>query len=219
MAVLPTILDAVGLETGLTRFWLIRHALVEENARARLYGTHDVPLCPESLIAQVPMYQALAARLPAEAEWIATPLSRTQHTLRAIAAWRDVPPPAIEPGLIEQDLGDWQGLTHAELPPLLAQPAHPFWPLAADEHPPGGESFADVCARVAATMDRLAERHAGREIIVVSHGGAIRAAVAHTLGLTASQALLLSVQNLSVTILERHSAAWRVVSVNELPGV
>ena len=79
MALLPSILDAVGLEPGLTRFWLIRHALVEENARARLYGIRDVPLCPESLVAQVPMYQALAARLPDEADWIVTPLSRSLH--------------------------------------------------------------------------------------------------------------------------------------------
>ena len=31
-----------------TGFWLIRHAIVAENARAMLYGTMDVPLCPES---------------------------------------------------------------------------------------------------------------------------------------------------------------------------
>ena len=220
MALLPSILDAVGLEPGLTRFWLIRHALVEENARARLYGIRDVPLCPESLVAQVPMYQALAARLPDEADWIVTPLSRTRRTADAIAAWRPHKPElAVEPGLIEQDLGDWQGLAHAELPPLLSQPAHPFWPVAADERPPGGESFVDVCARVGATLDRLAERHRGREVVAISHGGAIRAAVAHALALTAAQSLQLSVQNLSVTILERHEAAWRVVSINELPGV
>ena len=47
-----------------TRFWMIRHALVDENARAMLYGTLDVELCPASLIAQVPSYAALAGRLP-----------------------------------------------------------------------------------------------------------------------------------------------------------
>jgi broad specificity phosphatase PhoE len=213
-------LDAIGLEPGATRFWLIRHALVEENARALLYGVRDVPLCPESLVAQVPMYQALAQRLPAEADWIVTPLSRTRRTADAIATWRPCKPElAVEPGLIEQDLGEWQGLAHAALPPLLARPAHPFWPVAADERPPGGESFVDVCTRVGATLDRLADRHRGREVVAVSHGGAIRAAVAHALELTAEQSLHLSVQNLSVTILERHSTAWRVVSVNELPGV
>ncbi len=47
-----------------TSFWLIRHALVEENARAMLYGVMDVPLCETTLLEQAPMYRALANRLP-----------------------------------------------------------------------------------------------------------------------------------------------------------
>lgn len=62
-------LDGPELPTGITRFWLIRHALVEENARMRMYGSMDVPLCPDSLIAQKPMYRALAQRLPQDAQW------------------------------------------------------------------------------------------------------------------------------------------------------
>ena len=217
---LPSILDAVALEPGLTRFWLIRHALVEENARARLYGIKDVPLCPESLVAQVPMYQALARRLPETARWVVTPLSRTRRTADAIARWRPtLPELQVEAALIEQDLGQWQGLAHAELPARLLSPAHPFWPVAADERPPGGESFAEVCERVGAAMERLAQSHRGHDVVAVSHGGAIRAAVAHALELRPEQALRLSIQNLSVTILERHEHQWRVVSVNELPGV
>jgi broad specificity phosphatase PhoE len=220
MALTPSILDAIGLERGITRFWLVRHALVEENARAQLYGVRDVPLCPESLGAQVPMYQALAQRLPQQSSWIVTPLSRTRITAEAIARWRVATPDfVVEEGLIEQDLGEWQGLPHADLPGRLATEAHPFWPVAADERPPGGESFATVCDRVGRTMERLAEDFAGQDIVAVSHGGAIRAAVAHALELTPDQALKLSVQNLSVTVLEKHPASWRVVSINELPGV
>lgn len=220
MSVLPSILDAQGLEPGVTRLWLIRHALVEENARAKLYGVRDVALCPESLVAQVPMYQALAHRLPAEATWFVTPLSRTRRTAEAILEWRQMRPElGVEEGLLEQDLGEWQGLAHAELPPRLVSPAHPFWPLAADEVPPGGESFAAVCHRVGRTIERMAETHAGRDIVAVTHGGAIRAAIAHALAIAPEAALRLSVQNLSVSIVERHRAGWRVVSVNELPGV
>ena len=213
-------LDTPELESGITRFWLIRHALVEENARMRVYGATDVPLCPESLVAQVPMYRALAARLPETSAWYTTPLSRTQRTAQAIQeAGYPETPWTIEPGLIEQDMGDWHGLRHAELPPKLSLPPHVFWSISAGEVPPGGESMEQVCARVAASLERLADAHDGQEIVVVSHGGAIRAAVAHALGVDAETALRFSVQNLSVTILERHPASWRVVAVNELPGV
>ncbi len=220
MTVRSAFLDTPELEPGITRFWLIRHALVEQNARMRLYGATDVPLCPESLVAQVGMYQALAGRLPLTSAWYTSPLSRTQDTARAIqragypeTAW------TVEPGLIEQSMGDWHGLEHAALPSKLRLPAHVFWSIAASEVPPGGESMEQVCERVAATLERLADAHDGQDIVAVSHGGAIRAAVAHALGVGAETALRLSVQNLAVTILERHPQSWRVVAVNELPGV
>jgi broad specificity phosphatase PhoE len=203
----------------LTRFWLIRHALVEENARAILYGVMDVPLCETTLLEQAPMYQALAQRLPRQAVWKVTPLSRTRRTAEAIFAagypHREL---SVEPGLIEQSLGEWQGLPHAELPARLTLPKHAFWPLAGHEHPPGGEAMADVIERVGGSLERLALDHAGEDVVIVSHGGAIRAAVAHCLRIGADNALHLSVQNLSLTRLEREPDGWRVICVNELPG-
>jgi broad specificity phosphatase PhoE len=199
-----------------TRFWLIRHAVVSENARAVLYGRMDVDLCEVSMAAQSGQYRALARRLPRPARWLVTPLSRTVRTAEAI--FRAGYPPCeagVEPGLIEQDLGSWQGLAHADLPALLATPAHAFWPLGASETPPGGESMAQVVSRVGETIERLASACRGQNVIAVSHGGAIRAAVAHAMGADARAALHLAVQNLSLTILERHPEGWRVVVVNE----
>jgi broad specificity phosphatase PhoE len=202
-----------------TSFWLIRHALVAENARAVLYGVMDVPLCETTLLQQAPMYRSLAARLPRPAEWLVTPLSRTRRTAETI--FHHGYPPArlgIEPGLIEQSLGEWQGLPHAELPAKLAYAAHAFWPLAGNEKPPGGESMAEVIIRVGSAMERLAETHAGRDVVIVSHGGAIRGAIAHALAIGPDNALHLSIQNLSLTRLQRTPDGWRVQCVNELPG-
>jgi broad specificity phosphatase PhoE len=202
-----------------TRFWLIRHAIVEENARATLYGVMDVELCPHSLRAQAPMYAALARRLPRPAHWLVTPLSRTRRTAEAIfdagyprAEWH------TEPGLIEQHLGEWQGLPHADVPARLTIPKHAFWPIGGNERPPGGESFSAVISRVGATMEALAERFPDADVVAVSHGGAIRAAVAHALRIAADNALHFSVANLSLTRVDRVNGEWRVVSVNEAPG-
>lgn len=203
-----------------TRFWMIRHAIVEENARTVIYGTMDVELCPHSLEAQRPMYAALARRLPRPAVWLASPLVRTRRTAAAIfAAGYPEQRLTIEPGLIELAFGDWQGLKHAALPPRLTRPAHAFWPLGGEERPPGGESMADGIARLGAVMERLAEVHAGSDVIAVSHGGAIRAAVAHALRIGADNALHLSIENISLTRLDRTPRGWRVACVNELPGV
>jgi broad specificity phosphatase PhoE len=146
-------------------------------------------------------------------------LSRTRRTAEAIfAAGYPAAPLEVVPGMIEQSMGHWQGRPHAEIPALLQHPAHAFWPLAGDEVPPGGESMVQVIARVGTTLEQLARAHAGRNLVLVSHGGAIRAAVAHALGIGASNALHLSVQNLSLTCIERHAQGWKVVCVNEMAG-
>ena len=202
-----------------TSFWLIRHALVEENARAYLYGTMDVEICPTTLVEQAPMYQALAARLPRPARWYVTPLSRTRRTAEAIQrAGYGEAQLDVEPALIEQQMGEWQGLIYADLPARLTMEKHAFWPFNAQEQPPGGESFVAVIDRVGDGLERLADAHEGDDVVIVSHGGAIRAAVAHALQVGAHNALHLSINNLSLTRLERHPGAWRVVCVNEMAG-
>ncbi len=202
-----------------TRFWLIRHALVDENSRAILYGSMDVPLCETTLEAQGPMYTALARRLPRPAVWKVTPLSRTRRTAETIfSAGYGREELGVEPDLIEQSLGDWQGLEHAELPEKLATPQHPFWPLSGTEKPPGGESMVEVIVRAGAALERLAADHSGQDVVIISHGGTIRAAVAYALDVPPDNALHLSIHNLSLTCLERHPEGWRVTRVNELPG-
>jgi alpha-ribazole phosphatase len=199
-----------------TRFWLIRHALVTESSRAFLYGCMDVDICDATLAGQSGAYRSLARRLPHDAHWVTSPLRRTQQTALAIQrAGYPARVPTIEPGLTEQNLGEWQGLAHAALPALLTNPGHPFWPLAAAETPPGGESMEQVLQRVGATLERLADSHGVADIVCISHGGAIRAAIGHALGGDANLSLRFSVQNLGLTILERFSTGWRVVTVNE----
>ena len=50
-----------------TRFWLIRHAIVDENARAILYGIMDVPLC-ETSWRRAPVASTRQAILPTPAK-------------------------------------------------------------------------------------------------------------------------------------------------------
>ena len=58
----------------------------------------------------------------------------------------------------------------------------------------GAQSRVRELNRVGAALDALVTDHAGQDVVIVSHGGAIRAAVAHALRLDADQALHLSVQ-------------------------
>jgi len=201
-----------------TRFFLIRHAIVEPSARTVMYGDMDVAICALALVQDAAAYQWLAGRLPQGARWFTTPLARTRSTAAAIfAAGYPETDTETEPRLVEQHLGEWQGITHEEFTARLTAPPHPFWPHGAAEKPPGGESLADVIGRVGPALDGMAAQYPGQDVVIVAHGGSIRAAVAHAMGLDAQQAFQLSVKNLSLTRLERVGEDWRVVSVNEEP--
>nr|WP_274607261.1 histidine phosphatase family protein [Paracraurococcus ruber] len=199
---------------------MIRHALVEPSARTLFYGSMDVALCDATLVQEAALYRWLAHRLPRPAQWVTSHLARTRATAAAIfAAGYPDQPLRAERDLAEQDLGEWQGLPHEEAVERFRHPPHPFWPHAAEEEPPGGESFAQVQARVGRVLEALATEHAGGDVVIVAHGGSIRAALAHALGLTGHQALAFSIRNLGLTRLEKVGGDWRVAGVNEEPWV
>ncbi len=203
----------------LHRFWLIRHALVHAASLSYLYGTDDVPVCDATMAADTPRYAALAARLPRPARLVCTPLSRTQITAAAIMrAGYPSQTPHIDSAFVEQDFGDWQGMPISGFEERRTGERHPFWPIHAAETPPGGECFDDMIVRVGQGLERLLSSATGQDTIIVSHGGAIRAACAHALGLSAHQALCLAVDNISLTRLEFNRHGWRALSINEHPS-
>lgn len=208
-------------DTTVTRWWWVRHAPVP-NPEQRCYGQRDM----DCDCTHAPSFQALATRLPRDAVWIATTLSRTQLTAAAIHAAIPAatkPEIALERDLMEQHFGKWQGLTYAEIGAFglssAKVPNHRFWLAPAHEVPPDGESFVDVINRVSGAVTRLNRTHAGRDIVVVAHGGSIRAALAYALNLDPEAALAFSIDPLSLTRLDHVEGpgaghGWRVGVVN-----
>lgn len=201
-----------------TRWWWIRHARVP-GAEGRINGHLDVD-CDTSDTAAI---ANLAAVLPADAVIITSPLIRTRQTLAAVAAaGLSHPQPLVEPAFIEQSFGDWQGSGWSELQARDPGALAAFWQDPTGNAPPGGESFAAQIARVGAAIDRLSVQFEGRDIACFSHGGSIRAACAHALGLPAPAAMALVVDNLSLTrldwldtgLLRGTGGNWRVRCIN-----
>jgi broad specificity phosphatase PhoE len=205
----------------LTRWWWIRHAPVPDGGF--IYGQRDLDCdCGDAEV-----FATLARELPADAVWLTSNLVRTRQTAAAIlAAASDGRHGAIEPlavpDLAEQHLGEWQGQERRAFYAARGIGTHALWFAGAEERPPGGESFADLTARVFPAIDRLNEQHGGRDIVAVTHGGTIRAALALALAVPLQTALAFTVENCSLTRLD-HVASddgpglWRVVAVNHRP--
>jgi alpha-ribazole phosphatase len=197
-----------------TRWWWIRHASVPNSVH--IYGQEDVDCDCSS----AEVFAALAGELPRDAVWVTSNLSRTHQTAAAILAAMKYAAKTVEVAeFAEQHLGEWQGRVRADFFANRDRTKYPFWFGPANEQPPGGESFAEVCARVAPAIERLNREHAGKDIVAVAHGGSIRAALSHTLGLEPDAALAFVIDNCSVTRIDRMepSGVWRVAAVNHRP--
>jgi broad specificity phosphatase PhoE len=203
-----------------TRWWWIRHAPVPDGGR--IYGQRDLP-CDCS---NTEVFASLAAELPANAVWVTSNLVRTRQTAEAILTadaekFAGVEPEALAE-LAEQHLGEWQGLERRAFHATRRIGTHVLWFAHADERPPGGETFAELVCRVTPAIERLTGEHRGRDIVAVTHGGTIRAALGVALGLPPQAALAFSTDNCSLTRLDHLAVSngggmWRIVAVNRCP--
>ena len=200
-----------------TRFWFIRHAIVNEKDRSYLYGTNDVPICPTHLKKQQTYYQFLANKLPKTQLWFITSLSRTRDTaLQIQKAGYGSENLQVENAFLEQNLGAWQGLSHVTVEKHRKFSAHPFWPFSAEETPPKGENMNDVHQRVSCKMEEFSRIYTNKDIIVISHGGAIRAALAYASKIPVNSALSFAIYNLSITLIEKTREHWHIITVNDM---
>jgi probable phosphoglycerate mutase len=162
-----------------TRFHLIRHGLVAPEWRGRIYGDRDVPLSPAGEAQMRAAAGALAERDLAAV--VSSGLARAEFGAALLRRGRGVPR-RDEPALREISRGAWAGLTFAELE-THDPGAMGAWCASAAARPPGGESLADLEARVAPCMDALAAEFPGGEIALVTHSWVSRVLVAAALGL------------------------------------
>lgn len=109
----------------------------------------------------------------------ASPRERAQETAAAIAAALGVHCDTAE-ALDEIDFGGWTGKTFAD---LMADPLWRAWNVArATARPPGGESMAEVQARMVGHLRQLSVAHPGGRLVLVGHADPIKAALLWVLG-------------------------------------
>jgi probable phosphoglycerate mutase len=149
----------------------VRHGQTEMNRDGRLQGRLDAPLNEVGLEQAAALARAFAH--PAPTRVITSPLRRAVDTAGAIAAAHSLTV-EIDARLIELDYGEWDGKPMREIP----YEAWAAWHADASFRPPGGESLAEVTARIGAfTNDVL-----GDDLVVaVSHVSPIKAAVCFAL--------------------------------------
>ena len=162
----------------MTTILIARHGQSDWNQERRWQGHADRPLTERGR----EQAQALADRL-AHIELDAvysSDLQRARDTAAVVAESQGLDLQQL-PELREVDVGTWSGLTRAEaeerFPEGFARwrDGYPGWK--------DGETYEAMTDRVLRAVDELATEHEGGRVLVVSHGGPIRAIHAAALGL------------------------------------
>jgi probable phosphoglycerate mutase len=155
-----------------TRILAIRHGETAWNVDTRLQGHLDIPLNDVGLRQAQHLAQALVQRDAIDAIY-ASDLLRAHTTAQAIAQATGQTV-STHPGLRERHFGAFQGRTFAEIEVELPEHAGHWRKRTPDWSPPeGGESLIDLRERIVATVDELAARHPGQQVVMVAHGGVL----------------------------------------------
>jgi broad specificity phosphatase PhoE len=157
---------------------LARHGESDWNAAGRWQGHADRPLTDRGRRQAEDLAERLA-RVPLDAVYTSD-LRRAWETAEPIARHHGLELRKL-PELREVDVGSWSGLTRAEAEQRFPDGFRRWreWGTGWDD----GETYEEMGERVIGALRRLAAVHLGGRVLVVSHGGALRAVHAAASGM------------------------------------
>lgn len=170
----------------MSRYFLVRHGATEWNAQGRIQGQSD-PSLSETGTGQARRLGLRLSSVPF-AEACCSDLRRCSETAAGILLGRNDVRLQEMPELREKNFGAWEGLTFRQVEARYPDP-YRNWLKAGDPSfaPPGGESDLQLYSRAGTVVDRLREARSdsGGNLLVVTHGGMLRALIARLLDLPA----------------------------------
>ncbi len=196
-----------------TELILARHGETEWNEKSLIQGAQDIPLNKRG----VSQAHKLADRLAGEqlAGIYTSNLQRAVKTAEIITNKHNL---AVKqkPNLQEINFGIWEGKSFAEIeeeaPDWIEK-----WKSRPDLNgPPQGENLTQLRNRAATVLEEIIDTHQGEKVLVVSHGGVIRALVSHYLGMPLADSWQLMQGNTAVNKLNFYEEVVMLEQFNSL---
>jgi 2,3-bisphosphoglycerate-dependent phosphoglycerate mutase len=198
----------------MTTLILVRHGETEWNRAGRIQGHTDSALSPDG-IAQAHamgarMRDAIArgthepidlviasdlTRAARTAEMIATPIG---HTVQ------------FDTRLRERSFGAAEGMTYAEIDLAFPEMFSRVRETDPNFTAPGGESRNSFHSRVTSTLQSLADLHANKTLLIVTHGGVIAAIYRWLNGLPVSSPHKIEIANVAYNRINARSTPWQI---------
>lgn len=181
------------------RIYLVRHGETEWNALMKFQGQTDVPLSDKGRR----QAELLGKRLAGEKiqGFYASDLRRAYETATILSGFHGLEVKAV-PELRELNFGFWEGLTTKEIKASFANELVKWWDSPLSTRIPGGETLGEMVERSVLAVKNIVERHDDGNVVVVTHGGAIRSIVGSILGMDLNKYWRLRLDNACLNIID-----------------
>ena len=199
----------------MTQLILMRHGQSVLNEQGKWGGWSPAELTPLGRKQAETVARRLAESAEAIAALYSSPLRRAWDTAQIIGRVLNLRPISHE-GLREIDFGQVDGLSMDEF--RNAFPEHfTRWLDKADLSFvwPGGERRADFFQRVSRTAEEIVACHLDKTVVVVAHGGTIRAILAHFLPIEYGDWWGYELGNCTLTRLEVNNDGAQLLVLND----
>jgi 2,3-bisphosphoglycerate-dependent phosphoglycerate mutase len=203
-------------DVGLARLWLVRHGQTDWNAAGRIQG-HTPTELNQAGRGQSLALGKLLAKHSFAAIW-SSDLPRAVQTAALIAegAGWSLPVQTTE-ALRERSFGKFEGATSAEIHAArTALGLEQTGDLADWTGMPGIETNETLWGRVEGSLRELSTGYAGKDVLVVTHGGVISWAVYKILGIVAGVPRRFPLSNGIVAVVQWRVDAWYLMSLVDM---
>ena len=197
----------------MSRFLLVRHGNTAANSAERYWGSTDVKLGQDGIEAA----ERLRDRLSAERIDVvyASDLSRAAATAEIIASRHNLPV-NLCPELREIDFGQLEGLKFDE----VARQYPDVVKLWLDRSPaiqyPGGESLAEIDARVKQFCARLDGHRKEASVLIVAHSAILRTLICYLLGIEVRHRWDFALRLASLSVIENYPPRGVLALLNDV---
>ena len=195
-------------------FTVVRHGQTGENVRGILQGWLNTPLDERG----VRQSRAVAESLRDETfdRLVSSDLQRALESAAPLGERLGLPVEKMS-ALREWHLGDLEGRPVRELQREYPEIMGAFLRDTAEEiDVPGGETHEAFFARIAACLDALARENPGRRLLLVTHGGVLRAIYRHVVGFVSSGRLIPQTGNACICRFCYRNGEWQLTCWNDL---
>ena len=183
------------------QLYIVRHGETVWNREGRIQGHTDVGLSERGLKqARLLSRRLKSVRIDAA---YASDLSRASDTAAAILDGREVPV-FPTPRLREYHKGAFEGLTEGELRARYPNEYPGYIAKDLDYAPDGGESTRGVSERMASIINEIKESHLNDNVLIVGHGGSLRAAMMALLSMSLDANWRFVFGNCTLTIVDTY---------------